>query len=449
MAHKVCVNEEVEPPGSLTGTAGRARGEAATDPLPPSLLVFTRPKRVNHLVVKPINGFARFRIGPRAHAFRKEFFPETTSTEWNDWHWQLRNRIQDMNELQRLLRISEDERTSIESHTGPLPLAITPYYASLLNEDDPSQPLRRTVVPVSAEYLHSPGEADDPLGEDDDSPVPGVVHRYPDRVLFLVTGFCASYCRYCTRSRMVGKGGEYSFSVPQWEKAIAYIEATPAIRDVLLSGGDPLTLSDEKLEWLVSRLRRIPHVEFLRIGTKVPIVVPQRITPALTRMLKRYHPLWMSIHATHPDELTPEVSQACGRLADAGIPLGSQTVLLAGVNDDLETMRRLFHGLLRNRVKPYYLYQCDPITGSAHFRTSVEKGLEILQGLRGFTTGYAVPTYVIDAPSGGGKIPLLPDYLAGREGDEVVLRNYEGRLYRYPDPGGTVGMRCSGEGNVG
>ncbi|MDH3964144.1 MAG: KamA family radical SAM protein, partial [Deltaproteobacteria bacterium] len=293
------------------------------------------------------------------------------------------------------------------------------------------QPLRRTVVPVGGEHLHSQGEAEDPLEEDHDSPVPGIVHRYPDRVLFFVTDFCSSYCRYCTRSRMVGHNKD--FKMEQWQRGIDYIKATPGVRDVLLSGGDPLTLPDEKLEWLLSRLRRIPHVELLRIGSKVPVVLPQRITAPLTRMLKRYHPIWMSIHFTHPDELTPESSQACERLADAGIPLGSQTVLLAGINDDVETMKRLVHGLLKIRVKPYYLYQCDPIWGSAHFRTPVEKGLEIIQGLRGHTSGYAVPTYAIDAPGGGGKIPLLTDYVVGREGDYLVLKNYEGRIFRYPD----------------
>ena len=301
------------------------------------------------------------------------------------------------------------------------------------------------MVPVSNEYLRSPGEADDPLGEDRHSPVPGLVHRYPDRVLFLVTRFCSTYCRYCTRSRMVGSAPEYHFDRVRWERCIEYIEATPTVRDVLLSGGDPLTLADESLEWLIWRLRRIRHVEFIRIGTKVPAVLPQRITPALTRMLKRYHPLWMSIHCTHPDELTPEMAQACERLADAGIPLGSQTVLLAGINDQLETMRRLLHGLLQIRVKPYYLYQCDPITGSAHFRTPVQAGLDIIHGLRGHTTGYAVPTYVIDAPGGGGKIPLLPGYVAGRDDAGLLLKNFEGRYFRYPDLDGgpwSAGSAC-------
>jgi lysine 2,3-aminomutase len=299
---------------------------------------------------------------------------------------------------------------------------------------------------VNQEYVRTPEESIDPLSEDADSPVPGVVHRYPDRVLFLVTGTCAVYCRYCTRSRMVGPpDGDYEFNTRQWERAIEYIAAHHEIRDVLLSGGDPLVLSDDRLEWLLSRLRKIPHLEFLRIGSKIPVVLPQRITPALVRMLKRYHPLWMSLHFIHPEELTPEVEQACGRLADAGIPLGSQTPLLAGVNDDLDVARRLFQGLLRFRVKPYYLYQADLVVGTAHFRTPVRKALEILEGLRGHTTGYAVPTYVIDAPGGGGKIPVLPDSRIERDGDDILLRNFEGHVYRFPDPERPTAEQETGE----
>ena len=324
---------------------------------------------------------------------------------------------------------------------GHFPVAVTPYYASLLSREDPNQPIRRAVVPVMAERIFSAEEAEDPLGEEQDSPVPGLVHRYPDRVLFLVSDYCATYCRYCTRSRMVGHSVDTGLKRRRWEKAIAYIAGTPSVRDVLLSGGDPLTLSDENLEWLISKLREIRHVELIRIGTKVPVVLPQRVTPALVRILKKYHPLWMSIHFTHPDELTLETNQACERLANGGIPLGSQTVLLAGINDRVETIKRLVHGLIKIRVKPYYLYQCDPIKGSAHVRTSVDKGLEIIKGLRGHTTGYAVPTYVIDAPGGGGKIPLLPDYVEGREGNDLLLRNYLGHIHRYPDPNGHTGDR--------
>jgi lysine 2,3-aminomutase len=317
---------------------------------------------------------------------------------------------------------------------GRLPMGITPYYASLMDPDDPADPIRRMLIPVGAEFDRSTGEADDPLGEEHDSPVPGLVHRYPDRVLFLVTNFCATYCRYCTRARMVGHSGEYHFNHDQYQRAIDYIAEHTEVRDVLLSGGDPLTMNDERLEWILSRIRAIPHVEFLRIGTKVPAVLPQRITPSLTRMLRRYHPLWMSIHFMHPAEATAEVNQACSRLADAGIPLGSQTVLASGINDDVETMKRLMHSLLKMRVRPYYLYQCDPISGSSHFRTPVEKGLEIIAGLRGHTTGYGVPTFVIDAPGGGGKIPLIADPVVGRDSDFVLLRNYEGKTFRYPDP---------------
>jgi lysine 2,3-aminomutase len=370
---------------------------------------------------------------------RARFWPDATAAEWCDWRWQLRHRVRTLGELERIVRLSGDERTAIERHRGSLPVSITPYYIGLIDPDDASQPLRRTMVPVTDEYLRSAGEAEDPLGEDRDSPVPGLVHRYPDRVLFLVANSCAANCRYCTRSRMVDNPERNTFSQGQWERCIEYIEAHREVRDVLLSGGDPLTLADDRLDWLLGRLRRIPHVELIRIGTKVPVVLPQRVGPALTRVLRRYHPLWMSIHFTHPAELTPETREACGRLADAGIPLGSQSVLLAGINDDVDTMRALVHGLLMARVKPYYLYQCDPITGSSHFRTPVSKGIEIIQGLRGHTTGYAVPNYVIDAPDGGGKVPLLPDYVAGREGDDLLLRNYEGRTFRYPDPGGTIG----------
>jgi lysine 2,3-aminomutase len=304
---------------------------------------------------------------------------------------------------------------------------------SLVDPADPDQPLRKTVIPTKHEFLRTPGEADDPLGEDGHSPVPGLVHRYPDRVLLLPLDFCSTYCRYCTRSRVVGHG-EILPNEQRLEAIFQYLEKSKQVRDVLVSGGDPLALSDDKLDWILSRLRKIPHIEFVRIGTKMPAVLPQRITRDLCRILRKHHPLWMSLHFLHPDECTPESKQACERLADTGIPLGSQTVLLKGVNDSVETMKQLVHRLLLMRVRPYYLYQCDPISGSAHFRTPVSKGLEIIQGLRGHTTGYAVPTYVIDAPGGGGKIPLQPDSVVGRDGDWIVLKNFEGREYRYPDP---------------
>jgi len=398
----------------------------------------------------------RLVISDHTHVFRKKHFPNVPAQQWNDWRWQNRNRITTLEALARILQLSADEQAALEYHRGSLPVGMTPYYASLLDPANPAEPLRRTVVPSMAEFTRLPGEADDPLSEDGHSPVPGLVHRYPDRVLFLVNNYCTTYCRYCTRSRMVGSSdAARAVTRTQWENALAYIQAHPEVRDVLLSGGDPLSLSDDRLEWLLQRLRAIPHVEFVRIGTKIPVVMPQRITPTLVRMLRRYHPLWMSIHFTHPNEVTPEVAEACERLADAGIPLGSQTVLLKGVNDSVDTMKRLYHNLLKIRVRPYYLYQCDPISGSGEFRTPVSKGLEIIQGLRGHTTGYAVPTYVIDAPGGGGKIPLLPEYVSGREGDDLILRNFEGGQFRYHDPlpagenGANAGVPANGSLSAG
>ena len=430
-------SQELEPPGSTAVLETITWGDLFKDLAPSQPSLFLTPPEETAVSAHKARGPASFKTSPRSRQFRMRYFPKATTDEWNDWRWQLRNRIKDIKSLTRIVQLTEDEKDAVARQCGPLPVSITPYYAGLIECFGPDHPLRRSVVPSTAELSHAPGEADDPLGEEGHSPLPGLVHRYPDRVLFLVTGFCSTYCRYCTRSRMVG-GGRSHFNLGQWEKAIEYIAASTEIRDVLISGGDPLTLPDERIEWLLTNLRRIPHVEVIRIGTKAPVVLPHRITPALTRMLRRYHPLWMSIHFTHPSELTPETAQACARLADAGIPLGSQTVLLKGINDDLQTMKRLCQGLMKIRVKPYYLYQCDPITGSAHFRTPVDKGLDIIRGLRGHTSGYAVPTYVIDAPGGGGKVPLLPDYVAGREGDSLLLTNYEGRRYRYPDPGGSI-----------
>ena len=382
----------------------------------------------------------RFPVSAEAREFYKRNYPGTTADDWNDWRWQARSRIRTLEQLERVFDLSKDERAAALKHKGSLPVGITPYYASLMGHADASEPLRRTHIMVSDEYVRLPGEEDDPLGEDHDTVAPGLVHRYPDRVLFLTTGFCSTYCRYCTRSRMVGNpGGEYTFSTSQWEKALAYLEKHTEVRDVLLSGGDPLSIGDEKLDWLLTRLRKIKHIEFLRIGTKIPAVLPMRITRDLVKMLRRHHPLWMSVHYTHPSEITPETREAAARLADAGIPLGSQTVLLKDVNDDAEIMKDLVHKLLTMRIKPYYLYQCDPIKGSGHFRTPVHKGLEIMQALRGHTTGYACPMFVVDAPGGGGKILLAPDAVAGRDGDDLLLRNFEGKIYRYPDPEGTLG----------
>ncbi len=420
--------DDEEPPGKRSGSSSLTltRGLALAVESPDSDKSPPEDVKQNDTQVKKIIHLHRY-------MFRRRFFPSASTAEWNDWQWQIRNRIMDVETLSRMIALTTDETDALTCNGNGLPFSITPYYASLIDPNDPSQALRKTMVPVMTETVHAPEESGDPLGEDNMSPVPGLVHRYPDRVLFLTTQFCSAYCRYCTRSRIMNRDAGYEFNPRQWDQAIDYIAQTPVIRDVVLSGGDPMTLSDDRLEYLLSNLRRIPHVEMIRIGTKVPAVLPQRVTSKLVRMLKKYHPLYMSVHFTHPDELTPETSQACNRLADAGIPLGSQTVLLAGVNDDVDTMKRLMQGLLRIRVRPYYLYQCDPIIGSSHFRTPVRKGLEIIRGLRGHTSGYAVPSYVIDAPGGGGKIPILPDYVQGYDGTELVMKNYQDRYYRYPD----------------
>jgi lysine 2,3-aminomutase len=398
-----------------------------TKPAPTNVLIF------DPLMAVPVTSFHKKNIKSlsRTVAFRRKFFPTVPDKQWNDWHWQVINRIRRPHQLAAFLNLSKEEQDAFNLSIK-LPLSITPYYMSLLNPDEPDQPLRRTVVPTVHEFYKMPEEEDDPLGEENQSPLPGLVHRYPDRVLLLVLDFCTTYCRYCTRSRLVGKGAILP-KQSRLEKAIEYIRSTPTIRDVLLSGGDPLALSDGKLDWLLTRLRQIPHVEIIRIGTKIPAVLPQRITYPLVRMLKKHHPLWMSLHFTHPEECTPETYRACNMLADGGIPLGSQTVLLNGINNDVDTMKTLVHHLMKMRVRPYYLYQCDSISGSHHFRTTVENGLEIIRGLRGHTSGYAVPNYVIDAPKGGGKIPVMPEYVVSYEGNDLVLRNYENKIFRYAD----------------
>ncbi|HUD83392.1 MAG TPA: KamA family radical SAM protein [Candidatus Saccharimonadales bacterium] len=376
---------------------------------------------------------ARFDSLKQFHSAGRGFWSDVTDANWNDWRWQLKNRITSLQQLQRFLpTLTPKEHAGTLLANQKLALAITPYFFNLIGAGDENCPIRRQVVPRIEETHTAPWEMSDPCSEDAHSPVPGLVHRYPDRVLFLVTDRCASYCRYCTRSRMVSNATGYDFH-PEFERQIEYVREHKAVRDVLLSGGDPLLLSDDKLEYLLSRLRAIPHVEFLRIGTRIPIFLPQRITPELCVMLRKYHPLFISIHSNHPRELTTEVRDALGRLADAGIPLGNQTVLLRHVNDDSVVMRALLQKLLMCRVKPYYLYQCDLITGSAHLRASVRKGLEIMENLRGHTTGYAVPQYVIDAPGGGGKVPINPEYVLSRNADRVVIRNFEGRIFEYPE----------------
>lgn len=362
------------------------------------------------------------------------YWHQVPDGDWNDWKWQLKHRITSVAQLERLLpTLSPEERAgAMLAGESKLALGITPYFFNLIDPANEECPIRRQVVPRVEETHTAPWELSDPVGEDSHSPVPGLVHRYPDRVLFLVTDRCASYCRYCTRSRLVSNASGYDFH-PEFERQIAYIEQHPEVRDVLLSGGDPLIFSDEKLEFLLSRLRAIKHVEFLRIGTRIPIFLPQRITPALCAMLKQYHPLFVSVHVNHPRELTTEVQAALGRLADAGIPLGNQSVLLRHVNDDATVMKALVQKLLMCRVRPYYLYQCDLIQGSAHLRASVEKGLQIMDELRGWTTGYAIPQYVIDAPGGGGKVPVNPGYILRRTPERIIFRNFEGRVFEYPE----------------
>jgi len=361
------------------------------------------------------------------------YWHNVPDAEWNNWRWQLKHRITTVEQLQRFLpTLTPEELAGAKLANHKLALGITPYFFNLIDPADENCPIRLQVVPKLAETNIAAWEMSDPCGEDSHSPVPGLVHRYPDRVLFLVTDRCASYCRYCTRSRLVSNASGYDFH-PEFDKQIEYIEQHPEIRDVLLSGGDPLLLSDEKLENLLSRLRAIPHIEFLRIGSRIPTFLPQRITLELCAMLKQFHPLFLSIHSNHPRELTTEVRDALGRLADAGIPLGNQTVLLKHVNDDAEVMKAHLQKLLMCRVKPYYIYQCDLIAGSAHLRASVRKGIEIMEKLRGHTTGYAVPTYVIDAPGGGGKVPVSPEYVLSRNADRVVIRNFEGKIFEYPE----------------
>ncbi|MEJ0090352.1 MAG: KamA family radical SAM protein [Limisphaerales bacterium] len=361
------------------------------------------------------------------------FWSDVSEADWNDWRWQLKHRITNAEQLQRLMpTLTPEEFAGAKLANTKLALAITPYFFNLIDPADEHCPIRQQVIPRIEETRTASWEMSDPCGEDSHSPVAGLVHRYPDRVLFLVTDRCASYCRYCTRSRLVSNATGYDFH-PEFDKQIAYIAAHPEIRDVLLSGGDPLLLSDEKLENLLSRLRAIPHVEFLRIGTRIPIFLPQRVTTELCAMLKKFHPLFISVHANHPRELTTEVRDALGRLADAGIPLGNQSVLLKHVNNDVDVMKALVQKLLMCRVKPYYIYQCDLISGSAHLRTSVRKGLEIMEKLRGHTTGYAVPTYVIDAPGGGGKVPINPEYVLCRNAGRVLIRNFEGKIFEYPE----------------
>lgn len=363
---------------------------------------------------------------------RAPFWQDVPDEKWLDWRWQMSHRLNSLEELEKIVNLTPSEREAL-STKGLFRVDVTPYFASLIDPDDPNCPVRRQVIPTSAEMVPFHAMMEDSLAEDKHSPVPGLVHRYPDRVLMLVTTQCASYCRYCTRSRIVGDPTQ-TFSRTDFDAQIDYIEKTPQIRDVLLSGGDPLVLAPKLLEMILSRLRAIPHIEIIRIGSRVPVFLPMRVTEEFCEMIEKYHPLWLNIHVNSPKEVTPELAAAADRLTRAGVPLGNQSVLLAGVNDSVNIQRKLVHELVKIRVRPYYLYQCDLVAGAGHLRTSVSKGIEIIEGLRGHTSGYAVPTYVIDAPGGGGKIPVQPNYVLSQAPGRVVLRNFEGFITTYEEP---------------
>lgn len=352
---------------------------------------------------------------------RLELFENVTDKEWNDWEWQVKNRIETVEELKKYIPLTLEEEEGAKKCLQTLRMAITPYYLALIDPSDPYDPIRKQAIPTALELQKADADLLDPLHEDTDSPVPGLTHRYPDRVLLLITDMCSMYCRHCTRRRFAGQN-DTSMPIDKIDRAIEYIRNTVQVRDVLLSGGDALLVSDEKLEYIIKKLREIPHVEIIRIGSRVPVVLPQRITPKLVEMLKKYHPIWLNTHFNHPNEITQESKLACERLANAGIPLGNQSVLLRGVNDCTHIMKELVHELVKIRVRPYYIYQCDLSMGLEHFRTSVSKGIEIIEGLRGHTSGFCVPTFVVDAPGGGGKIPVMPGYVISQSPEKVVLR---------------------------
>ncbi|MBS4537011.1 lysine 2,3-aminomutase [Clostridium sp. D2Q-11] len=362
-----------------------------------------------------------------------EIWKNVKEEDWNDWQWQVRNRIDTIEDLKKIINITKEEEERISKVLEKFRMGITPYYASLMDENDPNCPVRLQAVPQVLETHMGAADMEDPLHEDTDSPVPGLTHRYPDRVLLLITDQCSMYCRHCTRRRFAGQQ-DSAMGMDRIERAIEYIRNTPGVRDVLLSGGDALLVSDERLEKIIKELREIPHVEIIRIGSRAPVVMPQRITEDLVNMLKKYHPVWLNTHFNHPKEITEESTRAIELLANAGVPLGNQSVLLRGVNDCVHTMRDLVHKLVKIRVRPYYIYQCDLSMGIEHFRTSVGKGIEIIEGLRGHTSGYAVPTFVVDAPGGGGKIPVMPNYVVSRSSNKLILRNFEGVITTYTEP---------------
>lgn len=362
-----------------------------------------------------------------------ELWKDVTEEEWYDWKWQVRNRIRDVETLKQIINITEEEEEQIGNVLEKFRMGITPYYASLMDPNDPECPIRKQAVPTIMETYEAQADLEDPLAEDEDSPVPGITHRYPDRVLFLITDQCSMYCRHCTRRRFAGQQDQGA-PKSRIDQGIEYIRNTPEVRDVLLSGGDALLVSDDRLEYIIKELRKIPHVEIIRIGTRVPVVMPMRITDSLVNMLKKYHPIWLNTHFNHPKEITETSIAAANKMADAGIPLGNQSVLLRGVNDCPHIMKDLVHELVKIRIRPYYIYQCDLSMGIEHFRTKVSKGIEIIEALRGHTSGYAVPTFVVDAPGGGGKTPVMPQYVISQSPTKIVLRNYEGVITTYTEP---------------
>lgn len=372
-------------------------------------------------------------INTKGELRRRQLFPEVPDEKWNDWRWQVSHRIADVDTLKKYLPMTAEEEAGARKALENFRMAITPYYLTLIDPDDPNDPVRRQAVPTGNEAYRSPEDLVDPLEEDGDSPVTGLTHRYPDRVLFLITDMCAMYCRHCTRRRLAGQK-DGARTREQIDACIEYIRRTPDVRDVLLSGGDALLMSDDRLEYILSKLREIDHVEIIRLGTRTPVVLPQRITPELCAMLRKYHPVWLNTHFNHVNEITPDSKRATTMLADAGLQLGNQSVLLRGVNDCVHVMRKLVNGLAFIRVRPYYIYQCDLSLGLSHFRTPVAKGLEIIESLRGHTSGFCVPTFVVDAPGGGGKIPVMPDYLISQNPDHIILRNFEGVITTYKEP---------------
>ena len=371
---------------------------------------------------------ARFKSGGRGRAW-----VETADGEWNDWRWQQRNRVTRMDQLEKVVSVTDEERRAFKESDAMFHMGITPYYAALMDPEDPNCPIRLQSVPKLGELYESPADLEDPLGEERDMPVPGITHRYPDRVLFYTTHNCPVYCRHCTRKRKVADPTSAA-ARQQIEGGLKYIEEHQEIRDIVISGGDPLSLSDERLDYLLGRLRAIPHVEIFRLGTRNLVTLPQRVTEDFVRMVKRYHPVYVNTHFNHPRECTAEAFEACRRLADAGCVIGNQMVLLKGVNDDPKTVKELNHKLLLMRVRPYYIYQCDLAQGISHFRTPVSAGLAIIEALRGHTSGLAVPHFVVDGPNGGGKIPLSPNYVVSHEGKRWVLRNYAGKQFTYDEP---------------